>query len=149
MGGGMLKQVGSSELSSTVYPEAPILSDDPIPAPPSPSLSEPPSPPDSSLPAFLPSTSSFFTDPSLDIFLDDVDIGSSELSSTVYPEAPILSDDPIPAPPSPSLSEPPSPPDSSLPAFLPSTSTFTHDTTVPLRHSDRKPVSTPSHLFKG
>ncbi|KAG5521631.1 hypothetical protein RHGRI_034005 [Rhododendron griersonianum] len=57
------------------------------------------------------STSSFFTDPSVDIFLDDVDTGSSELSSTIYPEAPILSDDPTPAPPGPT----PTPSGSSLP----------------------------------
>ncbi|KAG5516089.1 hypothetical protein RHGRI_036960 [Rhododendron griersonianum] len=37
---------GSSELSSTVYPEAPILSDDPTPAPPGPT----PTPSGSSLP---------------------------------------------------------------------------------------------------
>ncbi|KAF7132947.1 hypothetical protein RHSIM_Rhsim09G0089300 [Rhododendron simsii] len=94
------------------------------------------------------STSSFFTDPSVDIFLDDVDTGSSELHSAVYPEAPILSDDPTPTPPSPSQSEPPSPPDSSLPTSLPSTTIFTHDdhdTTIPLRHSDRV-RQTPAYL---
>ncbi|KAG5557516.1 hypothetical protein RHGRI_007676 [Rhododendron griersonianum] len=44
------------------------------------------------------STSLFFTDPSVDIFLDDVDIDSSEFSSTVYLEASILSNDLTPAP---------------------------------------------------
>ncbi|KAG5549079.1 hypothetical protein RHGRI_014448 [Rhododendron griersonianum] len=68
------------------------------------------------------STSSFFTDPSVDIFLDDVDTGSSELPLTVYLEAPIMSDDPTPAPPGPSPNEPPTSPDSSHPASLPSTS---------------------------
>ncbi|KAG5542351.1 hypothetical protein RHGRI_022032 [Rhododendron griersonianum] len=52
------------------------------------------------------SASPFFTDPSADIFLDDVDTGSSELPYTVYPEAPILSDDPTPAPSGSSLNEP-------------------------------------------
>ncbi|KAG5547345.1 hypothetical protein RHGRI_013130 [Rhododendron griersonianum] len=51
-------------------------------------------------------TSSFFTDPSADIFLDDVDTGSSELPTMVYPEAPVLSADPTPAPFGSSLAEP-------------------------------------------
>lgn len=92
------------------------------------------------------STSAFFTDPSVDIFLDDVDIGSSELPSTVYLDALIMSDDPTFAPPDISPSEPPTPPDSSLPTSIPSTST--HDdqvTIVPPRHSDRV-KQTPAYL---
>ncbi|KAF7123624.1 hypothetical protein RHSIM_Rhsim12G0169100 [Rhododendron simsii] len=64
------------------------------------------------------SASPFFIDPSADIFLDDVDIGSSELPSTTYPEAPLLFDDPTPS--DSSLSEPePLPSPSSPPIELP------------------------------
>ncbi|KAF7152051.1 hypothetical protein RHSIM_Rhsim01G0019800 [Rhododendron simsii] len=43
------------------------------------------------------SASPFFTDPSANIFLDDIDIGSSELPYTTYLEALLLSDDPSPS----------------------------------------------------
>ncbi|KAF7151368.1 hypothetical protein RHSIM_Rhsim02G0211300 [Rhododendron simsii] len=72
------------------------------------------------------SASPFFTDPSADIFLDDVDTGSSELPYTTYPEAPLLSDDPTPS-------------DSSLPEPEPLTSPSSPPIELPIPHLSDDP----------